>query len=474
MSETEEVIIDEAAVKSIVEKTSEAVKPELETAAKTAVTEALADEANVEALAKAVSAQVLKDTEEIERKAVEKAEAAKTAESFVTKGVAEGKLDKDIAAMSPAMRFFNQMKALVEGNAEVLRRYNKVCLATQLDARAAVAKEKGIDFAEKAGYNNEATQADGSVLVPDAEFVTTVYDNLPKYGVALREADVRQTDRTSVRVISLDDGLVFYSTAEAGVKTAAKLTFSKNEVSLQKYAVIVPATDELTQDAAVDYWQLVTRELSRAYARKADEVVFTDPVSGITNLSGVITTPVTGAGTTIKWEDLLTSEGKTEDDLDESNSKWYMRKETWFRLIQRRADAAVAADGAGQFLYGSLANGWVPNPTQPTTPWGREVVFTRVLPTSGGITTSGTYGSSVVSNNDAFAVYGDLKNYILYNKNGMALKMLTEATIIDQAGVSTNLATQDISAMRAVIRLLGICAKGNRSKFVVVGTGTVS
>jgi HK97 family phage major capsid protein len=158
-------------------------------------------------------------------------------------------------------------------------------LATQLKARGLIAKEKGADFAEKAGYNNEGTQADGSVLVPDAEFVTTVYDNLPKYGVALRDADVRQTDRTSVRVISLDDGLVFYNTAEAGVKTAAKLSFSKNEVSLQKYAVIVPATDELTEDAAVDYWNLVTRELSRGYARKADEVVFTDATTGITNLA---------------------------------------------------------------------------------------------------------------------------------------------------------------------------------------------
>jgi HK97 family phage major capsid protein len=466
---TEEIVLDETAQKALVEKTAEAVKPAIEEAVKSAT------EAAIEEAVKKVSDEQLKNTEEIERKAVEKAEADRLASDPIAKGVEDGKLDKDIVAMSPAMRFFNQMKALVDGDSEKLRAFNKVTLATQLKARGIIAKEKGADFAEKAGYNNEATQADGSVLVPDAEFVTTVYDNLPKYGVALREADVRQTDRTSVRVISLDDGLVFYNTAEAGVKTSAKLSFSKNEVSLQKYAVIVPATDELTEDAAVDYWNLVTRELSRGYARKADEVVFTDASTGITNLSGVITTPVSGAGTTIKWEDLLASEGKTEDDLDESNSKWYMRKETWFRLIQKRADSGFASgDAAGLFLAGSLADGWIPNPTTPTTPWGRQVVFTRVLPTSGGTTTSGTYGSTVVPTNDAFAVYGDLKNYILYNKNGMALKMLTEATIIDQGGATTNLATQDISAMRAVIRLLGICAKGNRGKFVVVGTGTVS
>lgn len=464
MSDTieETVVLDDAAQKALVEKTAEAVKPVIEEAVKSAIAPAL------EEATKAMLDEQAKNTEEIERKAVEKAEKAALDADPIAKGVEDGKLDKDIVGMSPAMRFFNQMKALVEGDSETLRRYNKVTLATQLKARGIIAKEKGADFAEKAGYNNEATQADGSVLVPDAEFVTTVYDNLPKYGVALRDADVRQTDRTSVRVISLDDGLVFYNTAEAGVKTAAKLSFSKNEVSLQKYAVIVPATDELTEDAAVDYWNLVTRELSRGYARKADEIVFTDPTTGITNLSGVITQPVSGAGTTIAWTDLMTAEGKTEDDLDESNNKWYMRKETWFRLLQTKGTTN------DHFLYGSLADGWIPNPKSPTTPWGREVAFTRVLPTSGGLTTSGTYGSSVVGSNDGFAVYGDLKNYILYNKNGMALKMLTEATIIDQSGTSTNLATQDISAMRAVIRLLGICAKGNRSKFVIVGTGTVS
>jgi hypothetical protein len=79
-----------------------------------------------------------------------------------------------------------------------------------------------------------------------------------------------------------------------------------------------------------------------------------------------------------------------------------------------------------------------------------------------------------VSTNDAIAVYGDLKNYLLYNKRGMQLKMLTEASIVDADSATTNLATQDISAMRAVIRLLGILPKGNRTKFVVLGSGTVS
>ncbi len=163
----------------------------------------------------------------------------------------------------------------------------------------------------KTGYANETTAADGAVLIPDAEFVTTVFDNLPTYGVAFTYADVRQTDRTSVRVLSLDTGLTFYATAEAGTKTGAKLAFAKNEVSLQKFAVIVPSTDELSDDAAIDYWNLVTRELTRAYAKKADELVFTDERTGgsagtsteragLINLNGVTTKAI--AGTTPVWD----------------------------------------------------------------------------------------------------------------------------------------------------------------------------
>lgn len=456
--------LDEKAVATIVEKTKDAVIE----ATKASTTEEVDAKvkAAVEASTKDILDQHLKNTEEIEKKAIEKHQAKLVADDPVAKGIADGKFTEEISQMSPAMRFYRQARALdpETGNSEELLALNRFALASQLKARKE-AEAKGADVVAKTGYANEVTAADGSVLIPDAEFVTTVFDNLPTYGVAFQFADVRQTDRTSVRVLSLDSGLTFYSTAEAGVKTSAKLAFAKNEVSLQKYAVIVPATDELTDDAAIDYWNLVTRELSRAYSKKADEMVFTDPATGsgttqtggITNLTGVITENVSGAGTTVSWNDLLDTEAKLEDDIDTSNYRWFMRKETWYRLLETKG---VTND---HYLAGSLNDGWVGNINTPTTPWGTPVVFTRVLPTSNS-----------VNANDAFAVYGDLSNTILYNKRGMALKMLTEATVVDSDGANLNLATQDASAMRAVVRMLHICPKACRPKFGILGTGTVS
>lgn len=448
--------LDEAALKTITEK----VKSEMGDANKEDIDKAVeaAVKTAVEEATKEIIDKHLADTEEIERKAVEKHNKKLQAEDPIAKGIADGKFSEEIANMSPAMRFYRQVRALDDetGNQKELAELNAFALASQVKARAKLLEEKGHEAVTKTGYANETTAADGQVLIPDAEFVTTVFDNLPSYGVAFQYADVRQTDRTSVRVISLDSGLTFYSTAEAGVKTGAKLAFAKNEVSLQKYAVIVPATDELTDDAAIDYWNLVTRELTRAYAKKADELVFTDATYGLTNQTGVVTENVSGAGTTVKWDDLLDLEAKLEDDIDTSNYKWFMRKETWYRLVQTKGTTN------DHYIGGSLGN-WNANINQPTTPWGTPVVFTRVLPTANS-----------VSANDAFAVYGDLTNTIVYNKRGMALKMLTEATVVDSEGTNLNLATQDASAMRAVIRMLHILPKGNRSKFGVLGTGTVS
>ena len=428
----EEIKIDAEALKGISDEVAKELAPKIEEAVKAAGS----DKADVEAIAQKAIDDYVAKTEEVEKKvSAEKAEKALAADP-VAKAVKEFGLE-DIADESKEMRLFKAARALASGDSAEVKRYNQYSIAAR----------------QKAGYANEGTTADGGALVPDPEFDTNVYENLPNYGVAFADADVRQTTHTSVRFLSLDSGLAFYATAEAGVKTGAKLSFTKQLVDLQKYAVIVPSTDELTDDAAIDYWNLVTKELTRAYAKKADEVVFTDSTSGIIHTTGVITEPTSGGGTTIAWDDLLSAEGNTEDDQDNSGAKWYMRKETYFRLV------ATKASGSGEYLW----EGFLPNPNSPTTPWGTPIVFTRVLPKS-----------VEVGNNAAFAVYGDLSNYVLYNKKGMDLTVLKEATVVDASGSDFNLATQDGTAMRAVIRMLGKLPKGNASKFVILGTGTVS
>jgi HK97 family phage major capsid protein len=366
-------------------------------------------------------------------------------------------LNVKLAEMSKERRLFLGVKALIEKDQETIKTLNT--FAGEMFALKGYQDGRFSNLAEKAGYANDAISADGGALVPDPEFNTTIYENLPKYGVIFRDGNVQNTDRTAVYALSLTGTIAFTNVAEAGAISGSKLKFNRSQTSLLKYATIVPATTELTEDSIIDYWAIVTNEVSRAYGLAADSLVFTDTTYGIMHTAGVITQPLisAGAGTTITWDDLLMAEGKTEDALDTSDYVWYMRKETFFRLAQ------VKASTSGVYLSSDMLAGWSANPNTPTTPWGTAVHFVRVLPKS-----------TEVSANGGLALYGTLKNTNFYNKNGLALTMLTEATVTDANGSSFNLATQDGLALRVTVRFLHILPAGNASKYVLVGTGTVS
>ena len=361
------------------------------------------------------------------------------------------------AQMSKEKRFYLGIKALLSKDQETIKELN--AFSGEMYALNAYKDGRLADLAEKAGYANDAVSADGGALVPDPEFNTTVYENLPRYGVIFKDGNVQQTDRTAVYALSLTGTIVFTNVAEAGAISGTKLAFDRKQTNLIKYAAIVPATHELTEDSIIDYWNIVTNEISRAYGLVSDTQVFIDTTNGIVHATGVLTHALIsgGAGTTIAWDDLLASEGKVEDALDTSDFCWYMRRETYFTLAQQKSS------GSGVYLSTNLLAGWAPNPNEPATPWGTPVHFCRILPKA-----------TEVAGNQAFAVFGSLKNTNFYNKNGLALTMLQEATVTDSTGSNFNLATQDGLAMRVVVRILHILPKGNASKFVVVGVGTVS
>jgi hypothetical protein len=197
--------------------------------------------------------------------------------------------------------------------------------------------------------------------------------------------------------------------------------------------------------------------MARALAKLQDTITFTHATMGIAHTAGVITEPVAGVGATIDWTDLLNAEGAIEDGIDTAGYKWYMRKETWHRLCILRG---LLND---HYLSGSLNTAFVPNPNIPVTPWGTPVVFTRVLDNSVNVPNPGT-----------MAVYGDLSYYTLYQKRGMVVTALKEGIITTAAQETLNLATQDATALRFVVRLLGFLNQNDASRFVILGVGTVS
>lgn len=335
-------------------------------------------------------------------------------------------LEKD----SKEIAFMRAAVALVKGNSEVVAEYNK----------------RSLELRQKAGYGNTTVDADGGYLVPPPDFDAEVERLEEEYGVALKDADVRRINSNSVLLNKKGSGFEFVETDEAEAKTGLKFTIAQVTASLRKFAGIVPATDELVEDSAVDYWAEVAREAARAYALLTDKITFTDPTSGILEIANTAAHSVGNAFTDLDWDDLLNAEMKVPSPSTR-NGKWYMHRTVLNALIQKK-------DGEDRYLF-------QPNPNALTTPWGRPIVLTEVLP-----------ASSAVGSNKAFAVFGDLSHYKLYVKNGLQMTALKEATVKDADGNTVNLALQDMSALRMVVRLLGI-AKFPEA-FCIVGTGTVS
>lgn len=443
-TETEETKFEltDDAVKAIAEKASEGVKVDMAETIQRTIDATLAS-------VETVNKKTIVDTET--KEAAEKGTSAMgtiKVKTFDGAGVELGEVEVEskFANESKEMRFFKAAKALVSGDLITLNAY----------------KEDALEVREKANYGNETTDADGAVLVPYPDFDTTVHENLPKYGVAAANATIRTVMSNQVKQIGLTSELTFVSTAEAGVKSGGKLALNSAVKSLAKFALIVTATDELTEDSAIDFWGLVTREMARALAKLQDQIVFTNASganggTGIAHTSGVITEPVSGAGSTIDWTDIQNAENAIEDGIDTGNYKWFMRREVWNKLINLKGTTN------DHYLSGSLNRGFVANNNNPTTPWGTPIVFTRVLNKTTDVPNPGTE-----------AIFGDLSYYTLYMKRGMVVTALREATVKDAGGSDFNLATQDGTALRFVVRLVGFLNSQDASRFVIVGVGTVS
>lgn len=418
-------------------------------------------ELDAEAL-KAVSDAVVAGLEPVVKTQVEEAvKAAMPAEKVIKKNVAGGEADGDgdgngdgdgdgdgagddaetkaLKALTPAQRLMRSAMALTKGDRATLRSLNAIAMAN----------------IEKAGYANTDVNADGAYIVADPEFEAEVEKLTLDYGVAFNEADVRNISTNSIKTNKRGSNVTMYETGQGAKKKGTKLTIQQILVELRKFAAIAIATDELVEDAAIDFWAEVTQGFAEERARIADELVFTDNGgalynsagigTGILETAGVATETVGSAITSITWDDLLNAEAKVPTKAFK-NGKHYMHRTVWNVLRQSK-------DSEGRYQLLPAAG--------LQTPWGTPVVLVDVLrPSTAGL------------NNEGYTVFGDLKRVKLYVKRGLVLTEGKEATVTDASNNEVNLYEQDMSALRAVTRMVALVKFPEA--FCVIGTGTVS
>ena len=298
--------------------------------------------------------------------------------------------------LSPAMKTFHYIKGLLNGT-------TKGAVAGMMD------------------------ETDTSELIPPAEFSAEVQRLETQYGVALRDANVRRTVRTSVLINKKATDVVVYETGEGVAKTATEMDFTQVEITLKKYAGIVPLSDELVEDSAVDLFSELTNSFARAFAKVADELVFTNATSGLLKYSGVNEIVLTAAD---GLHDV------TFDDLNDMiyaipadampGAKFYMHRSVLSAIqkIKDKDDLYIWTPGPNGVLNGTI--------------WGYPYELVEVMPAA----TAG-----IMAESTAFLLFGNLKYTTLLERTGIQLFIMKEGTVGE-----VNLGEQDATALRAVKR----------------------
>lgn len=291
---------------------------------------------------------------------------------------------------------------------------------------------------------------DTSDVVPPNEFIAEVERLEEQYGVARQFANVRRSAAgNGIHFLQGDDDLEIFDTAESGVKKSTKLTYAPLLLTWRKYAGILPITDELAEDSAIDLWNDATTRFARAFTRKEDEIIFTrlngggNLFPGILHVAGTNSVVINNTG---GYEQ--TFEGLDYDTLSraiwgvpspsEANGRFFFNREM-LGVVQR------IKDGDNRPVWQpAMADG------TPATILGKPYSVVEVMP-----------NLDATDDNTPFAIFGDLKYATLGERTGLNIIVRDTGTVgdpdeVDQDTNTINLFTQDVQAMRAVKRMNGI------------------
>jgi len=288
-------------------------------------------------------------------------------------------------------------------------------------------------------YLQVGDNAQGGYLVPP-QLLAEVNRFTEEYGVA--RSDMRYlpfsgpgNERT---IPALASSVSVYWLAEGAAKTSTKPTFGLVTQTLEKLAAIVPMTEELLEDSAINIIALLGELFGEAVAAEEDRVFLAgdtgdgDPFMGVINAVGAVAVAM-GAGDVAADIDA--------DDLNNliyavpraiRNKGIFYLSSTLFQAIQQLKTTT------GAYIVQS------PVGSQPGSIWNRPYKLVDVLPSSAEATAE-----------TPIMFYTDLRKTCVYgDKGGLKVKLLDQA-IVSSAETSPsdlNLATQDMIALRIVKR----------------------
>ena len=266
----------------------------------------------------------------------------------------------------------------------------------------------------------------------------------PTYGIARKEMRYLPFSGpgNTRDITTLASSVTMTWTTEAIAKTATQPVFGRVQQVVKKLACIVPMTEELIEDTAINMPGLIAELVAEKTAQEEDEQFFDGtgaPWTGIVN-NGSVTAVTMGAA--LGFDDITAENLLDMQDAGlvgaHAGAKYFLHRTIFSYIRKLREDSIAAGDGLGAFIYQRPANGL------PGEIWNYPYVLVEGMP-----------DKDDNAANKGFVIFGNLAKYaILGDKGGMKVKLLTEATITDtDRQTSINLGQQDMIAYRFVERV---------------------
>jgi HK97 family phage major capsid protein len=290
-------------------------------------------------------------------------------------------------------------------------------------------------------YMQTGDNEQGGYLVPP-QLVAEVNRFVEVYGVARR--DMRYMPFSGPgnerQIPALSNSVSVFWVTEGGAKPSTKPTFELVTQTLKKLAAIVPMTEEILEDSAINLISLLGELFGEAVAMEEDRVFFNgsvaagDPYNGVLRATGV---------TNVYMGNSDSADDIDADDLNDliyavpravrDSGKFYLHSTLFQQLQQLRASTT------GNYIVQS------PVGERPGTIWNRPYELLDILP-----------DSSLATKQSPFMFYANLQKTCVYgDKGGMRVKLLDQAIVqsADESPADLNLATQDMVALRIVKRV---------------------
>jgi HK97 family phage major capsid protein len=302
---------------------------------------------------------------------------------------------------------------------------------------------KALIDGDKAGAKALSTSSSGSspddaqagLLIP-TELMTEVLRIMPNFGLARRSMRYLPfSGAGNSRVIpALGTSVSVFWTNEKSKKKSTQPKFNLVTQTLKKLAAIVPFTEEILEDSAINLTALVGELFAEAVAKEEDEQFFAGtgtPWTGILN-NGLVNKVYQGTAgvANLSADDLLAMQDATPSGAL-AGSKYYMNR-TILSVVRKlkTQDLAYVFQNPGQGL--------------PAQIWDYPYELSDAFPEF----------SSVVAGSP-YILFGNLKlGAIFGDKQQLRVKLLEEATITDTDDqTEINLAEQDCVALRIVERV---------------------